>query len=212
LLRESKLGAYYLKWVEGGPVAFLARIGGLKPNHLTFSGFLCSLLTLPAFGYSLWLGGIVLLLSGLMDTMDGSLARMTNQKSPAGAFLDSVLDRYSDFFMVVGVWLYFQRHPHPWDFLIELFLFLFLSGAFLVSYSRARGEGLGLSVSIGLFGRAERVVLLGSACIANDVIMGLFPPAGGLTRDWLFLLLLVVLTIGAHLTALLRITYLSRHL
>jgi phosphatidylglycerophosphate synthase len=212
LLRESKLGACYLRWVEEGPVALMARSGRLRPNHITFLGFLCSLLTIPAFGYTLWLGGMILLISGIMDTLDGSLARATNQKTSAGAFLDSVLDRYSDFFMVVGIWLFFRLHPHSWSSLIDLLLFLFLSGAFLVSYSRARGEGLGLSVSIGFFGRAERVVLLGGGGLANDVLMRFFPPAGGLPRDWLLLVLLIGLTLGSHLTAFRRILYLFRHL
>jgi CDP-diacylglycerol---glycerol-3-phosphate 3-phosphatidyltransferase len=211
LFRESPLGRGYLKWVEEIFIPFFAR-RSFKPNHLTFLAFFFSLLTIPAYGYALWLGGIGVLISGIVDTLDGGLARKTHQKTKSGAFLDSVLDRYSDFFMIFGIWFFFRTHPNPLQILITPLLFLFLSGSFLVSYSRARGEGLGLSVSVGFFGRAERLVFLGFGSIGNDLLKGIFPTQGWGTDYGLMVILLLILTIGTHLTAFQRIAYLAKHL
>lgn len=180
MLRESRFGRRYLKWIEEVPVPFFSRLT-VKPDHLSFAGLFLSLLTIPAFGYSLWLGGIVLLVSGGIDTLDGSLARKAGQQSLSGAFLDSVSDRYSDFFTVFGLWLFLLFHPgHEYQRLITGILFLFLAGSFLVSYSRARGEGLGLSVSLGSFGRAERIITLGVGSIITDLLTVIFPLNPGL--------------------------------
>jgi CDP-diacylglycerol---glycerol-3-phosphate 3-phosphatidyltransferase len=210
LIRESKLGQWYLTWVERIPISILAGTA-LKPNHLTYLGLLAGLLTIPAFGYSLWLGGLAVLLSGFIDTLDGSLARKTGQKTKSGAFLDSVFDRYSDFFIVLGIWVYYRFHPHPWPSLIVLILFVFLSGSYLVSYARARGEGLGVSAQLGLFSRGERVVILGLGSIINDLLMAFFPVLPGFP-DGILWFLLILLALGTHVTAWQRIIYLSRNL
>jgi CDP-diacylglycerol---glycerol-3-phosphate 3-phosphatidyltransferase len=211
LIRESKLGQWYLIWVEEVPVPILARMA-FKPNHLTCLGFLFAFLTIPAYRYALWLGGLGGLISGFVDTLDGSLARKMERKTRSGAFLDSVFDRYSDFFMVFGLWLYFQKHPHPWMSFITPTLFFYLSGSFLVSYSRARGESLGLSSSIGFFSRGERVLVLGVGSIVNDLIMRFLPVPIGMPPDWPLLFILILLTLGTHLTALQRIIHLTRNL
>jgi CDP-diacylglycerol---glycerol-3-phosphate 3-phosphatidyltransferase len=210
LIRESKLGQRYLVWVGEVPVPILARMA-FKPNHLTYLGFFSGLLIIPAYGYALWLGGVGVLVSGFIDTLDGSLARKTEQKTRSGAFLDSVFDRYSDFFMVLGIWFYYQIHPHSWPSLIVLVLFFFLSGAFLVSYSRARGESLGFSVSLGLFSRGERVIFLGIGSIVNDLILSFFSAPAGFP-DLILFTMLVLLALGTHLTALQRIIHLTRNL
>ena len=197
--------------MEDGPVSFLHRLG-VKPDHLTYLALLISFLTIPAFFHSLWLGGLGVLISGAIDTMDGGLARKANQKTRSGAFLDSVLDRYGDFFAVFGIWLFFLKHLSRQSALVTALLFFFLIGSFMVSYSRARGEGLGLSISIGFFGRAERVVCLGLGSIFNDLLILAFPSQTRLADHLFFIALLVLLTLGANLTALQRILYLSRNL
>lgn len=211
MLRESRLGSRYLKWIEEVPVPFFDRLK-LKPNHLTYLAFFFSLLTIPAYLHSLWLGGIGVLVSGAVDTMDGGLARKSNQQTRAGAFLDSVLDRYSDFFAIFGVWLYFAARPIPFQGLITALLFLLLTGSFLVSYTRARGEGLGLSTSAGFFGRGERVVCLGTGSIVNDLVTAIFPAQVWLADHHFFIALLILLVVGTHLSAFKRITYLVKHL
>lgn len=211
MLRESRLGGRYLKCLEDGPVSFFHRLG-VKPDHLTYLALLISLLTIPAFFHSLWLGGLGVLISGAIDTMDGGLARRADQKTRSGAFLDSVLDRYSDSFAIFGIWLFFSRHPPLRSALVTALLFFFLIGSFMVSYTRARGEGLGLSVSIGFFGRAERVVCLGLGSVLDDLLTLVFPSQVWLTDHLFFIALLIFLTLGTHLTALQRILYLSKNL
>jgi CDP-diacylglycerol--glycerol-3-phosphate 3-phosphatidyltransferase len=211
LLRETKLGKRYLKWIEDIAVPFCSRLA-LKPNTLTFIGFFFSLLTIPAYMYSLWLGGIGVLVSGAIDSMDGGLARKAGQKTRSGAFLDSVLDRYSDFFAVFGIWLYILLNPIDHPKLISALLFLFLSGSFMVSYSRARGEGLGLSMSKGYLGRAERVIALGFGSILSDLFIVIFPSQPWAVNYLFFIVLLFLLALGTHLTALQRIFYLFNNL
>lgn len=211
LIRESKLGTRYLKWIEKNPVSLFHRLA-IKPIHLTFIAFFFSLMTIPAYGYALWLGGIGVLVSGAIDTMDGGLARKADQQSRSGAFLDSVLDRYSDFCAVFGIWVYFLRHPVIHPVFITALLFLFLTGSFMVSYSRARGEGLGVSTSEGFFSRAERVILLGAGSVLNDGLIRLFPSQSWLADHLFILILLLLLTLGTHITALQRIIYLAKNL
>lgn len=211
MLRESRLGNRYLKWVEEKPVPFLERLA-LKPNQITLISLGISLFTVPAYCYALWLGGCGVLLSGLLDTLDGGLARKAGQTTPSGAFLDSVLDRYGDFFAVLGIWGYFYFHPVTDRDLLTVLLFLFLSGSFLVSYSRARGEGLGISASLGWFGRAERVIALGFGSLVSDLLKVLFPGPFW-AREHLFLVaLLTLLAAGTHWTAFQRIRYLFNRL
>jgi phosphatidylglycerophosphate synthase len=212
LLRESRIGRRYLKWIEEVPVPYLYRLT-IKPNHLSIIGFFFSLLCIPAYGYSLWLGGIVILTSGAVDTVDGSLARKGLQQTHSGAFLDSVLDRYSDFSAVFGIWLHFLFEPvNNHQVMITALLFLFLTGSFLVSYSRARGEGLGLSTSRGCFGRAERVITLGVGSIITDLLVLFFPTQHWAANRLFFIAVLLLLTIGTHLTALQRIHLLFKNL
>jgi CDP-diacylglycerol---glycerol-3-phosphate 3-phosphatidyltransferase len=212
LLRESRFGRRYLKWLEEVPVPRLYHLA-ITPNQLSIIGLFFSLLCIPAYSYSLGLGGIGVLISGAIDTLDGSLARKGSQQSPSGAFLDSVLDRYSDFFAIFGIWLYFLFNPiNNRQLLITSLLFLFLTGSFLVSYSRARGEGLGLSVSVGYFGRAERIITLGVGSIITDLLVFFFPTLTWAADRLFFIAILLLLTVGTHLTALRRIYFLFKNL
>ncbi len=212
MLRKSRFGTRYLRWVEEVPVPFLYHLA-LTPNHLSITGLVLSLLTIPAYSYSLWLGGVGVLVSGVIDTLDGGLARKAGQQTRSGAFLDSVLDRYSDFSAIFGIWLYFLFHPiHHQNNLITALLFLFLAGSYLVSYSRARGEGLGLSVSVGSFGRAERVIILGLGSILNDLLTILLPTQTWASDHLFFISILLLLTIGTHLTALQRLHFIFNSL
>ena len=212
MLRESRFGSRYLKWVEEVPVPFLYH-RALKPNHLSIIGLFFSLLTIPAYSYSLWLGGIGVLVSGAIDTVDGGLARKADHQTRSGAFLDSVLDRYSDFFAIFGIWLYFTFNSiNNRQILITALLFLFLTGSFLVSYSRARGQGLGLSVEVGYFGRAERVITLGIGSIMSDLLIIIFSSQTWAVDHLFFIAILLLLAVGTHLTALKRILYLFRNL
>jgi CDP-diacylglycerol---glycerol-3-phosphate 3-phosphatidyltransferase len=211
VLRESGLGRRYLKWVEAVPVPFCQRLA-LRPNHLTFLALFFSLLIPPAYLHSLWLGGLTVLAAGALDTLDGGLARRTGRQSNSGAFLDSVSDRYSDFFMHLGLWLHFWAYYPRLLTVTTLLLFFLLLGSFMVSYARARGEGLGLSTSVGFFGRGERILTLGLGSVLADCSSWFQPAATGVPGHDLLIGLLGLLALGVHISALQRIGYLARHL
>ena len=211
MLRESKLGQLYLQWVDAGPTALLHRTA-FQPIHLTFSALFFSVLVIPAFLHSFWLGGLTVLFAGALDTLDGALARKAGQASPSGAFLDSVLDRTSDFLIYLGLWAaLYLRAPNFFPG-VTLLIFFCIQGSFLVSYARARGEGLGVSTSAGLFGRAERLVTLGVGSIVNDLVRMAWPQQPWLEQQGFILGLLLLLALGVHLSALKRMVYVFKHL
>ncbi len=109
--------------------------------------------------------GWLVLLGGLADVLDGRLARARGLVSPAGAFLDSALDRFAETFALAGVAVYFAASP--WRVLAAV---LALGGSLLVSYTRARGEGLGIEFRGGVMQRAERLVLLALASLLDPVL------------------------------------------
>ncbi len=125
-------------------VAVIFIIGGEKGNRgdLTYIG---------------WAGALILF-AGLFDMLDGQVARLGNMKSTFGALYDSVLDRYSEQVMFLGICYYLVAHHY---FLSSIFAFIALMGSMMVSYVRARAEGLGIECSGGLMQRPERVVTIG---------------------------------------------------
>ena len=100
----------------------------LKANHLSFLGMLSGLGAGIAFVFSPFWGGVLTLLAGFLDSLDGALARELNQVRRQGAFLDSVLDRYCEYFILVGIWAYFLRKGSATP-LITLTVFLVFFGA-----------------------------------------------------------------------------------
>jgi CDP-diacylglycerol--glycerol-3-phosphate 3-phosphatidyltransferase len=140
------------------PVArFLGR-RGVHPNTVTLVGFLLQLGigTLFAFGH-IRLGGLLLVVVGPIDALDGAVARANGQERPFGAFLDSTLDRLSDAVLILGLTGYHLRQGAPLE--VGLLLVALVS-ALMVSYTRARAEALGLSCKVGLLTRMERIFLI----------------------------------------------------
>jgi CDP-diacylglycerol--glycerol-3-phosphate 3-phosphatidyltransferase len=90
--------------------------------------------------------------------LDGQVARLGNMKSVFGALFDSVLDRYSELIMFLGICYYLVANHY---FLSSIFAFIALIGSMMVSYVRARAEGLGVEIKGGLMQRPERVVTIG---------------------------------------------------
>jgi phosphatidylglycerophosphate synthase len=208
LLRESRLGKRYLEWIDKVPVPVLQKLS-LRPVHVSFIGVLVGLLTIPAYAYTLWLGGVMVLLSGFFDSLDGGLARKSMQINRSGSYIDSTLDRYSDYFYLIGVWVYFIFSSPSNLIPVTLLIFLCLSGAYQVSYSRARGEGSGLSVTIGFFGRAERVLILG----VGSILVGLLQSEQvRFVSNILLASILLLLGLGSHITAWQRMAHLYRSL
>ena len=165
---------------------------GLTPAALTVTGLVLSIAAGVSFLFSPVLAGFLALIGGLCDAMDGQLARNYGQDGPGGAFLDSVLDRYGEFFLLMGAWLYLMRFP-ALVFWGGVAVLAALMGSLMVSYTRARGEGLAFSCQEGLFQRPERLLVLVVGCLADPLYPGLI----------LFLSISVV-ALGANLTALRR--------
>lgn len=203
MLKGSSLEFGYYRLLERHLVPFLA-LAGIKPDHLSVLGLGISLAAGVAFAFYPLVGGLLTLLTGLLDTLDGSLARSTGQSRKFGAFLDSVLDRYTELIIYIGVWFYFYRQGSTSPAFYLTFLFI-LFGSLMVSYTRARAEGLGERCMGGVFQRGERIILIALAGIFNPLVnhfMGL--PAGHWISDIVLVAALVVLAVGTNLTAIYR--------
>ena len=155
------------------PVVRILSKTKLKPNTLTFIELAISIGVAYAIvtGYFL-LGGVLVLVSGLFDLLDGALARFTKQSTKFGAILDSAVDRISEAAIFCGLLIWYL--PKEGATLEIVAIFAALIGSFLVSYIRARAEGLGLECRVGLFTRAERVIVLAVGLLVNQVFIALW--------------------------------------
>jgi len=154
------------------PIVGILSKSRLKPNTLTFIELTISLGAAYAIviGYFL-LGGVLVLVSGLFDLLDGALARFTKQSTKFGAILDSTIDRLSEAAIFCGLLVWYMPKVATLEIVL---IFAALIGSFLVSYIRARAEGLGLECRVGLFTRAERVIVLAVGLLVNQVFIALW--------------------------------------
>ena len=131
---------------------------GMTPNLLTIIGFLamCGIGVVLAFG-NFALGGGLIILAGIFDALDGSLARLTNRVTKFGAFLDSTTDRFAEGALYFGIMYAFMQRGMNW---VAYLVFFTLLGSLMVSYARARAEGIGVEMKEGLMTRFERIALL----------------------------------------------------
>jgi CDP-diacylglycerol--glycerol-3-phosphate 3-phosphatidyltransferase len=146
---------------------------GLTPNAVTSIGFVLNIGVAVIFvvggeegnrgdlSYVGWAGGLILF-AGLFDMLDGQVARLGNMKSTFGALYDSVLDRYSELIMFLGICYYLVAHHY---FISSIAAFIAMIGSMMVSYVRARAESLGIECKGGLMQRPERVVTIGLCAI-----------------------------------------------
>lgn len=157
-------------------VKLLIKIG-FTPNTVTLIGLFLNIGVAIIFitgaeegnrgdlSYVGWAGALILF-AGLFDMLDGQVARLGNMSSSFGAMFDSVLDRYSELVMFLGICYYLVAHHY---FFSSLFAFIALIGSMMVSYTRARAEGLGIALKSGLMQRPERVVLVGVTALACGI-------------------------------------------
>ena len=143
---------------------FLDRVGsslyqlGIGANFITIMGIVGNIVAawMISRGILLW-GGVVALLIGPLDAIDGAVARAGKGVTSFGAFLDSVTDRYSELALFFGLYLHFM---HQMDENGIVLTFIAAAGSVLVSYTRARAESLGYSIKAGLMTRVERYLVL----------------------------------------------------
>ncbi len=109
-------------------------------------------------------GGILVIVSGLFDTIDGAVARKTGRVTKFGALYDSTIDRYSEVTVYFGLGFYLIGHGY---YLTSVAAVFAVGGSIMVSYVRARAETLGFKANVGLTRRQERVVILGAGLILN---------------------------------------------
>jgi len=154
------------------PVVRILSKSGITPNALTFINLALNIVAayVIATGHFL-LGGVLVLVAGLFDLLDGALARFTKQTTRFGAILDSVADRISEAAILCGLLIWYI--PQEEASLEIVLIFVVLIGSFLVSYIRARAEGLGWQCQVGLFTRAERVIVLAIGLLINQIFIAL---------------------------------------
>ena len=175
----------------GDPVARALLRARVRPNHLTIVGLGVSILAALALSQGrLRVGALLLALAGLFDFFDGSLARLANSVSAFGAFLDSVVDRYSDLVVLLGVVLYYHRAADTQGVLLTM---ITMVGTIMISYTKARAQSIGLACEIGLMERPERLIVL----IAGATFNVLTPAV-------------IALAVLTNVTALQRIFYTRR--
>jgi CDP-diacylglycerol--glycerol-3-phosphate 3-phosphatidyltransferase len=147
----------------------------LTPDIMTLIGLILNLLAavVIAFGHLL-IGGIVFLLAGLFDMLDGALARYMEKTTRFGALFDSTVDRITEGALFLS--FIFITSPSIWPNNTTwqlVLIFLAMIGSFLTSYIRARAEGLDIECTVGLFTRVERVIILALGLLLNQVFIAL---------------------------------------
>lgn len=159
---------------------------GVSPNTLTSLGLVLTGVASGLVAFQQFrLAGLVLVLGGLMDVLDGSVARATERSTPFGGFYDSVSDRISDGLILGGiVWAVLEQRR------LLLLALVALIAAFLTSYVRAKAESIDLDCSVGVLERAERAMLI---------------MAGLLFHPWAFEPVLWLLAVGGSVTVIQRI-------
>lgn len=157
-LRNSIIGNLYYHFLDRVLLCWMQRLS-LTPNVLTFIGLLIAVFVPLAFYFSPLLGFLVLVFSAVTDSLDGLLARKKNIQSKFGAFLDSTIDRISDFFYLCGFWVLFWLHAQE-QFLATIFVFSAFLFTILISYTKARMEGLAGSCNVGIMDRSIRTLYL----------------------------------------------------
>ncbi len=178
-----------------------------KPNFITVLSFLFSLLgcLLFVFGWQFFAGWMIIF-GGTLDILDGRIARRTGMVSRQGAFFDSVLDRYGELLIFIGLAVYFKESA------LFYLVLLALVGSLMVSYTRARAEGLGVACLVGMMQRPERVVLLGVGAIFSSILHMLRGSLGADLGPYLMGLVLGLIAILANYTALSRMVHVMREL
>src|SRR5258705_3752383 len=188
-----------------GPLARLLISSGVHPNPITTVG------TVVVVG-SGWasatggmrLGGLLVLISGILDLLDGQVARKGGKMTTFGAFYDSTLDRIGEGAVFAGLIFYFLTGPLPADMKPRAIAagLVALVASFLVSYTRARAEALGVENKVGIAPRAERILFLGVPAL----LLGAGPGRPGVVLLWI----VGVLALVSAITVIQRVVHVAR--
>lgn len=164
---------------------FLNRIG-LMPNTVTIIGLMGNALGAYFLARGqMTVGGIIVVLMGPVDALDGAMARLRGHPTAFGAFVDSVTDRYSELVIYGGLLYYFIQQE---NWLPAALVYLAAAGSVLVSYVRARAQSVGVETKVGILTRFERYLVLAPGLVFNIPVISLW-----------------ILAIFTHITAVQRI-------
>ena len=177
------------------PVVHLLARTGVTPNTITWLGFLIAVGAgvLAGIGHP-FVAGFVVLAGGFFDIIDGALARSTGRTTRFGAVLDSTLDRAGEAVVFIGILVYYASEQSTAGVVVVGIVWLM---SLLVSYIRARAEGMGIQCEVGLFTRAERVILLALGLLLSQV------------GDALLIVLIIIATLS-FLTVIQRLRHVWR--
>jgi len=167
----------------------------ITPNAISWFGFVVTIgaAALIITGH-LFAAGFVVLVAGFFDLLDGALARSTNRTTKFGAVLDSTLDRLAEAVLLLGLLVLYARAQSVAEILV---VGVALIGSLLVSYIRARAEAVGLECRVGLFTRAERVVVLALGLLLNQI-------------DYALITALAIIVVFSFITVSQRLFYVWR--
>ncbi len=157
------IGVFFGRIIQG--IVTALALSRVHPNVLTFIGLLINIWAAFLFGAGnfRW-AGVVVIGAGLFDMVDGRVARETNRVTKFGGFFDSVLDRYSDLALLVGLLVYYASINR---FFYVVLTAIVMMGTVMVSYTRARAENTIPRCKVGFLERPERVVLIIVGALAN---------------------------------------------
>lgn len=180
-------------WFKGilDPLANLLIRIGLTPTAVTLMGVIGNIIgaVLIANGQLLW-GGILVLLMGPMDALDGTMARLRGEASNWGAFVDAVSDRYSELIIMGGLLYYYALHG---EMVGVMLVYAAAAGSVLVSYTKARADSLKFDANTGILTRMERYMIL-----APGLILGYY-------NSMILLAAVAIIALLANITAFQRI-------
>jgi CDP-diacylglycerol---glycerol-3-phosphate 3-phosphatidyltransferase len=167
---------------------------GLKPNTLTFIGLALNCLAAWDLAIGDWFQAAnLIVLAGFFDILDGAVARNCKEASAFGSFFDSVMDRYSDLALFIGLLIFYAREG---SVLYQVLVGISLMGSTLIPYSRARAEVLIPRCNVGIMERPERILLL----FFGAAISSIMP------------IVIWVLAVATNITVIQRIIYTKRQL
>jgi len=179
------------EYITGPLVSILSRTP-LTPDIISWAGFCITIIAGVLIVTEYFLAaGVLVLVAGLCDMLDGALARTTKQTTRFGAILDSTLDRVSEAILLITLLAVFVKYGQVAESILSA---VALVGSLLVSYIRARMEGLGIECKAGLFTRPERVIIL-----ALGLLLSRFDNA--------LLIALAIITFFSWLTVIERMVY-----
>jgi len=207
---SALLGKFFMEmglWAIEGYVSWLVR-KKVRPDTLSLLslgwGVLAGLsFAIECFGFAAWF----VLLSGMFDIFDGAVARRLNMESHRGSVIDSILDRYVEFFAFAGLLVYYR------DFwVVQVVCFTAFCGSFMITYSTAKAEALNIKPPRGFMKRAERMVYMLVAAALSPISVYWFEnPIGGQAALAVpMLVALGIIAVFSHISALYRLFALAK--